>query len=225
MKHSYQNGNKVTQEVLVWVSIIAILIFILTLAITLTILNVPLFMGSLWFSESYELVGLSFGTVLDNYLQLLAYLNFPWVNTLSMSDFPTSASAAFHFMEVKHLFYLNYASMAASGLIAYFSTRYLKKERIFWRLHFPFKQLRWLPAIIILILTFNFNTIFVAFHEIAFDNDAWLFNPATDPIILVLHESFFLLCFISVFAILQIGIELIYRRAKKYFNYQILGRI
>ncbi|WP_290491467.1 MULTISPECIES: TIGR01906 family membrane protein [unclassified Aerococcus] len=223
MKHSYRSGSKLLHETRLWLGILALLIFFITLAITVTIANVPLFMGSLWFSKSFDAVDLTFWTVVDNYLQLLAYLNFPWVETLAMSDFPTSASAAFHFMEVKHLFYLNYVAMLISGLIGAFTLHKLTVTRDLWRLYWPFKQLRWLPIIVIILLVFNFNAIFIAFHEIAFNNDAWLFNPETDPIILVLHESFFLLCFVSVFLILQLAIEWVYRIGKKDFNRQILG--
>lgn len=223
MKHSYQPGHKFLHDIRLFIVVLALLIFFISLAITITIANVPLFMGSLWFSKSFELVNLSFWTVVENYLQLLAYLNFPWIDNLAMTDFPTSASAAFHFMEVKHLFYLNYATLIVSAVVGLYSLYKLKVSRNLWRLYWPFKQLRWLPIIIIVLLIFNFNTIFIAFHEIAFNNDAWLFNPITDPIILVLHESFFLLCFLSVFVILQIGIEVVYRIGKKDFNRQILG--
>jgi integral membrane protein (TIGR01906 family) len=223
MKHSYQPGNKLGNEILFWMGILAILIFLLTFSITLTIINIPLFMISLWFSKAYELVGLTFSTVMDNYNILMAYLNFPWVEALNMPDFPTSVNAAIHFMEVKNLFYLNYGAMVLSALIAAFSLWKLNASRNLWRLYWPFKQLRWLPMIIIVILIFNFNTIFVGFHELVFQNDYWLFNPATDPIILVLDESFFLLCFISVFVIIQLGIELVYRLGKKDFQERIIG--
>lgn len=223
MKHSYRPGSRLLNETGLLIGILALLIFFITLAITVTIANVPLFMGSLWLSKSFEAVDLSFWTVVDNYLQLLAYLNFPWIDTLTMSDFSTSASAAFHFMEVKHLFYLNYGVMAISALIGFYALHKLKVSRNLWRLYWPFKKLRWLPIIVIILLVFNFNTIFIAFHEIAFNNDAWLFNPATDPIILVLHESFFLLSFVSVFLILQLAIEWVYSMGKKAFNRQILG--
>lgn len=37
----------------------------------------------------------------------------------------------------------------------------------------------------------NFTQIFVIFHEIFFDNDLWLFDPATDYMIRMLPEGFF----------------------------------
>ena len=223
MKHSYQPGHKFLHDIHLFMVVLTLVIFFVSLAITVTIANVPLFMGSLWYSKSFELVHLTFWTVVENYLQLLAYLNVPWIDHLVMKDFPTSASAAFHFMEVKHLFYLNYAILIVSAIVGRYLLYKLKVSRNLWRLYWPFKQLRWLPILVIILLIFNFNTIFIVFHEIAFNNDAWLFNPTTDPIILVLHESFFLLCFISVFVILQIEIEVVYRKVKKDFNHQILG--
>lgn len=72
MKHYYRHGSRHLNKIRLWIEILDLLIFFITLAITVTIANVPLFMGSLWFSKSFETVDLSFWTVVDNYLQLLA---------------------------------------------------------------------------------------------------------------------------------------------------------
>ena len=40
----------------------------------------------------------------------------------------------------------------------------------------------------------GFDQFFIAFHGLFFNNDAWLFNPLTDPIINALPEAYF--CFI-----------------------------
>src|SRR5699024_12837641 len=98
MKHSYRPGSRHLNKIRLWIEILALLIFFITLAITVTIANVPLFMGSLWFSKSFETVDLSFWTVVDNYLQLLAYLNFPSIDTLYISDSPNSSSSTFLFI-------------------------------------------------------------------------------------------------------------------------------
>ena len=44
----------------------------------------------------------SLGTIMKNYTQLLDYLLLPFKNKLQMSDFPTSPSAARHFMSVNY---------------------------------------------------------------------------------------------------------------------------
>jgi uncharacterized membrane protein len=41
----------------------------------------------------------------------------------------------------------------------------------------------------------NFDSFFVIFHHILFNNSDWLFDPNTDPIINVLTEGFFASCF------------------------------
>ena len=46
----------------------------------------------------------------------------------------------------------------------------------------------------------GFEQFFTLFHEVLFPGDStWLFNPATDPIIWVLPETFFFFFFILFF--------------------------
>ena len=52
----------------------------------------------------------------------------------------------------------------------------------------------------------NFNAAFVFFHHLFFPGkDNWLFDPATDQIILILPELFFRNCAIAIAALLLIG--------------------
>jgi len=86
----------------------SIFVFILTAVIVLTILAVPLYRFSLAFLNIPEQVGMSPAQIMDNYYAVLEYLHFPWVDALVLPDFPVSASGAFHFYEVKILFYINF---------------------------------------------------------------------------------------------------------------------
>ncbi|MCT7870035.1 MAG: DUF1461 domain-containing protein, partial [Lactobacillus crispatus] len=52
-----------------------------------------------------------------------------------------------------------------------------------------------LPIIIFPFAVTNFDSFFVIFHHILFNNSDWLFDPNTDPIINVLTEGFFASCF------------------------------
>src|SRR5699024_5594819 len=122
---------------------------------------------------------------------------------LSLPDFPVSASGAFHFYEVKLLFYVNYGLLALSSVGSVFYLRKLQKERTFWKLVNPFKIAIFVPFVLLLILALDFNWMFVMFHEILFNNDAWLFNAATDPIIRVLPQEFFMYCFILAFTLIE----------------------
>lgn len=185
--------------------IASLFIAIITLAITLTIWALPLFKFSLTHLAIPERIGLSKETIIENYYILLRYLHLPWVNQLTLPDFPVSASGAFHFYEVKLLFYLNYTLLVGSVIG---SICYLKKLRIenkLWRLRPVFKVAIIVPFILLFILVIDFDWLFVKFHEIAFNNDAWLFNPQTDPIINVLTEEFFMYSFVLFFILVELS--------------------
>jgi integral membrane protein (TIGR01906 family) len=187
-----------------YIGIVSLFIFILTLTITLTIFNVPLYRFTLSFLEIPERVGMSLEQIMHNYYELMGYLNNPFNNSLVLTDFPVSDSGAFHFYEVKILFFINYGALLLSGVVAVFYLRRLKKTRGYWKLVEPFRWAIIVPFILLLLLAINFDRMFVIFHEILFNNDAWLFNPATDPIIRVLPQEFFMYCFIFAFIVLEL---------------------
>ena len=183
--------------------IASIFVFILTAGIALTILATPIYQFSLTWLDIPEKVGMSYDQIMDNYRAVMEYLHFPWVDTLVFPDFPVSASGAFHFWEVKILFYINYAVLFVSGIVSFFYIRGLKRIGGIWRLIQPFKIAIFVPFILLLVLAIDFDAMFVLFHKIAFNNDAWLFNPATDPIITVLPQEFFMLCFAFAFLLIE----------------------
>lgn len=59
------------------------------------------------------------------------------------------------------------------------------------------------PIGLTVFLAFSFDYMFVLFHQILFNNEDWLFNPATDPIITVLTQDFFMYCFLFAFILLE----------------------
>lgn len=183
--------------------IASIFIFILTAAIALTIWAIPLYQWTLQHFDIPQKVGLSFESILENYYVLLRYLHFPWIKTLSLPDFPVSESGAFHFYEVKNLFLFNYALLFLSFAGAFIYLRKLKKIKGLWRLVQPFKLAIFIPFVLLLVLAMDFDWMFVMFHQLLFNNDAWLFNAATDPIILVLPQEFFMYCFILAFVLIE----------------------
>lgn len=183
--------------------IASIFVFILTAAIALTILAIPIYQFSLHYLDIPERVGMSFDQIMDNYYAVLEYLHFPWVDTLVLPDFPVSASGAFHFWEVKILFYINYGLLLISGIGTFFYTRRLKRLKGWWRLVQPFKVAIFVPFVLLIVLAIDFDFMFVIFHEILFNNDAWIFSVATDPIITVLPQEFFMYSFMFAFILIE----------------------
>lgn len=187
-----------------YLGIASLMVTIITLAIALTIWAIPLFKFSLQHLNVPERVGMSFESIMENYRVLLSYLHFPWIDQLVLPDFPVSASGAFHFYEVKLLFYLNYGLLFLSMIGSFFYLRKLKEIQGFWRLRPVFRLAIIIPFLLVFVLALDFDWLFVKFHEIAFNNDAWLFNPTTDPIINVLTQEFFMYSFMLFFLLIEL---------------------
>lgn len=184
--------------------LICLLVSLLTLAITLTINARWLYQLDITQLHLLDYTVLSKKELLANFDQLMRYLNLPWVHTLKMSDFPVSSSGALHFYEVKRLFLLNYALFAATVIPSIYYLRYLHQQQRVWTLIQPFQIAVVVPVVVAFLMAVNFDWFFTEFHGIFFQNDAWIFNPAMDPIINVLPETFFLHCFILFFVVLEI---------------------
>lgn len=147
-------------------------------------------------------VSLTAQEIKANFDQLMVYLLNPFVNPLEMMDFPVSASGAKHFVDVKRLFILveglvvGLAFPACSALVKAYQDRQL------WWHGQTFLTWAALPFVIGLMgLFIGFDNFFTLFHAVLFPGDSsWLFDPATDPVILILPAEFFLQCFLIFFA-------------------------
>ncbi|NEW61929.1 TIGR01906 family membrane protein [Granulicatella sp. zg-ZJ] len=178
---------------------------ILSGAILITLLCKPLFLWQLSSLDTQVLVGLTHEQVSQNYDVLLGYLLNPFQSVLAMPNIPVSAQGVFHFFEVKQLFLLNNGIFVLSlvgSILVLFCIKKYQDEAWFKGMC---RIMIFLPIVIVIVLSMGFNYWFVLFHHVFFNNDAWLFNPVTDPIILILTEDFFLGCFIMVFGIVEIS--------------------
>lgn len=132
------------------------------------------------------------GLIRSNYDILIDYLNPFYRGKLTLDGLPMSAQGEFHFYEVKVIFdmiYILFAVMLVLSLVIYLRQRkerdlsYLKKASI---LTFIIPVILGIPFIV------DFSRAFVVFHEIAFSNDYWIFDPRIDPVINILPEWFFM---------------------------------
>lgn len=128
----------------------------------------------------------------NNYNILIDYLNPFYNGKLVLDRLPMSTFGEFHFYEVKVIFNLVYLLLGATFIlgIIIFLIQYRKRDfkylKIASILTFVIPVLLGIPFIV------DFNKAFVAFHEIAFSNDYWLFDPRIDPVINILPEWFFM---------------------------------
>lgn len=182
---------------------LSLFLTLITFSITVTINFVPLFRWSIQRYDLVEISGLAKETLLENYRLLLNFLNFPWIGELKLPDFPMSEAGLGHFYDVKQLFLLNYGVLIVTLLPSLYFLYYLGKQQKLWQLIRPFQWGMLVPVGLMFVMAIGFETFFVKFHEIFFSNDDWLFNPVTDPIIMVLPEQFFMWCFILFFLVLE----------------------
>ncbi|AVK63295.1 TIGR01906 family membrane protein [Lactobacillus sp. CBA3606] len=186
-----------------WLQWLGLYLWLLSGTIILTINATWLYYVNAWSQQLGALVNLSLGRLMTNYFQLLAYLNFPWVTSLKMTDFTDSTSALIHFADVKKLFLLDYVVFIVTSVTTYYFWRRLKRQRQLWRLVLPMQTALWVPPIVAAIMAVNFDQFFIFFHEILFRNSDWLFDPLLDRIIIVLPDTFFLQCFGLAIIILE----------------------
>ena len=123
---------------------------------------------------------------------------------------PFSASGASHFADVRGLFLLAvWVFVAAAGLLLTGAVVCrLRRQRLprlggrtpgFWAAC----GLGGLFLLIALLAALNFDGAFTVFHSIFFPGkDNWLFDPVTDPVILILPEAFFRNCAIAIVTVL-----------------------
>ena len=74
------------------------------------------------------------------------------------------------------------------------------------RIHFEeVKKIFALPAFLGFMVAVNWDYVFVTFHQLVFNNDYWLFDSSTDPIIDILPDGYFMHCAIMIFALVFVG--------------------
>ena len=141
-----------------------------------------------------------------NFNVLMDYLTNPLSQVLAMPDFPSSASGIHHFVVVKGLFHL-----AQGVAIVTLPIFYLFWKQVIQKGFLPLYRralliMLSLPLVLGLFgVLVGFEQFFTLFHQILFvGDDTWLFDPAFDPVILILPEEFFLHCFLLFFCIYEL---------------------
>ncbi len=160
-----------------------------------------------WFSAGlYNSHQLTMAQMQANYDRVIEYSLFPWVRELHFETLPMSDAGRQHFAEAKAIFQL----FVQGGLIALVVAVVLGIW--LWRRHRASGYLTAgaiialaTPVVLAIPLAIDFDRAFVVFHQVAFDNELWIFDPRTDPIINYLPQALFMR---NAFAILVVMILL-----------------
>lgn len=181
------------------------MLFLISGAVLLTLSCKGLYKSDM---KRYDLAGesgYSEEEILENYDELISYNLSPFHKMLKFPTFPMSEEARIHFKEVKSIFqsFLWMTGISSILLVWIFFRSYKKQD---WKfLKYTGICSIAIPLLLGILIERNWEKVFVSFHELIFQNDYWLFDPVTDPIILVLPDEYFMHCAMMIIAIVFIG--------------------
>ncbi len=199
---------------------------VLALVLTLTIISVsvvftlafrPLYYLDISALNIPEQSGYSREEIRDNYDVLIDYNMSFGGGRLEFPSLAMSEPGRIHFEEVRDIFNLfKYMAIAGAvlstaGIVFCFRRREYKYLKLTSILAVA------LPAVLGILVALNWDWAFVAFHHLAFNNDYWIFDPATDPVITILPDTFFMHCALMILGCVVMGsliCGLLYRREK-----------
>jgi len=177
---------------------------LISFAVALTINARFIYVIDIDYLNILDFVNLGKERLLENYDQLIAFLNRPWVTELNLPDFTMSVGGKAHFYDVKKLFLFDYGVFLVTLIPSVLCFLHLRKKKRFWRLIRPFQWGMAAPVAVLVLMVVGFDRFFIMFHQIFFTNDDWMFDPVTDPIINVLPEQYFMHCFFFFFILIEV---------------------
>lgn len=149
-----------------------------------------------------KMSGLNVGEIKLNYNYTIKYL---FDNTMTEFKPPTLSSSkdgSQHFFEVRNLFNLGTKLLILSLVIGSVLGFMIRNYKLWYKfLKYSAIILVSIPVASLALLKVNFTKAFTVFHKIMFNNDKWLLDPVTDPIINIMPEEFFAHCGIAIIAI------------------------
>ncbi|MCD7955577.1 MAG: TIGR01906 family membrane protein [Lachnospiraceae bacterium] len=150
--------------------------------------------------------GYSEELIRENYDALIDYnLLIKGVDKLEFPDFPMSDEAEIHFKEVKRIFVALQILCVVSGIVGLILLCRKLPRREYGGLKLISLLTFLVPIVLGVCAALDWEAFFVRFHELFFQNDYWLFDPITDPVILILPDMFFAHCAAAILLILFLG--------------------
>lgn len=181
-------------------------VFIISAAVTLTLAFKPLYYHDVEKMNLVEKTGYSQEVIEENYEALIKYNQDITQKELELT-LPMSETGRIHFEEVKDIFVVFQYILLPIGLAgACFGIWKIRKAKS------SYDYLKWtsiftvvVPLVLGALIAMFWDKVFVIFHKIFFNNDYWIFDWRTDPIIRLLPDTFFMHCAVMILGLVLAG--------------------
>lgn len=179
-------------------------LFIISASVTVTLNFRPLYYADIHLLNIPETSGRTEEDIRMNYDALIDYNSLFNHEALSFPTCAMSESGRIHFEEVKRIFDL-FGWMAIITLPLVIAGIIITRR---WH-HYLWLRLAGifsiiLPVLLGIMIAVNWDYVFVTFHQLVFNNDYWIFDETTDPVITILPDTFFMHCALMIFALIII---------------------
>lgn len=184
---------------------LALTLCIISASVIITLNFRPLYYFDIDYFDLVEKTGYSEEMIRENYDTLIDYNSVFYKDELEFPSLPMSEQGRIHFVEVKNIFVVIQAVLFPISLIgSILGILALKKQKPTYLALTSVLSLA-LPAVLGLLIAVNWDRFFVIFHEIFFNNDYWIFDYRTDPVIRILPDGFFMHCALMILLLIVIG--------------------
>ena len=180
-------------------------LFLFSASVVLVLNLRPLYYADMVILKLEDEAGLPADVIRKNYDVLIDYNQIWNRNTLVFPDFPMSESGTVHFREVKRIFDGIQILFAATLLLLPAVWILMRKKSDYRPLAAAGILSVLLPVMAGTACAVNWERFFVVFHHLLFRNDYWLFDPAEDPVIRILPDTYFLHCALLILVCIVSG--------------------
>ncbi len=161
--------------------------------------------------------GLSEEEIRLNYDAMIDYFKLSDNTEFSLPTLNSSPDGITHFADTKVIFRVFQYGFIIGLVVSIILIIINKRKYIFSYLKYSSYMLFVTMGIVGAAVCIDWEDTFVIFHKLFFNNDLWLFDAQTDPVITILPDEYFMQCAILIaFIILlsAIALMLIYKKNK-----------
>ena len=160
--------------------------FIISFAVVFTLNFRPLYYFDIGHLNISQTSGYPENEIRENYDVLIDYNSIFGPDTLEFPTLAMSDSGRIHFEEVKVIFVAIQITCMITLILGAAGIIWQKKKKDWRFLKYASILTIAIPVILGILISMNWDQAFVTFHHIFFNNDYWIFDAATDPVITIL---------------------------------------